>query len=82
VFRNPRARNSSVLCKNICSNCNILSVRYEYDPEQFADNQIPLMVIGTKADLAQSLRENVKIHTSSVAEECGAEELNLVCLLL
>ncbi|OWF47591.1 Anoctamin-4 [Mizuhopecten yessoensis] len=53
--------------------------RYEYDPEQFAGNQIPILVVGTKSDLAQSLRENVLTKSSSMAEECGAEELNLSC---
>ncbi|XP_069134184.1 rab-like protein 3 isoform X1 [Argopecten irradians] len=52
---------------------------YEYDPEQFAGNQIPILVVGTKADVAQSLRENVLTRASSMAEECGAEELNLSC---
>ncbi|KAK6187809.1 hypothetical protein SNE40_005750 [Patella caerulea] len=52
---------------------------YDYDPEQFAGNQIPILVIGTKADQAQSLNGNVLSKRSSVAEECGADEFNIDC---
>lgn len=52
---------------------------YEFDPESFVGSQIPILVIGTKVDLAQSLRENVLSRRSTVAEECGAGELNLDC---
>ncbi|XP_025097694.1 rab-like protein 3 isoform X2 [Pomacea canaliculata] len=49
----------------------------EFDPETFAGNQIPILVIGTKADSAASLRETKISRTSSIAEECGADELHL-----
>ncbi|KAJ8314877.1 hypothetical protein KUTeg_007027 [Tegillarca granosa] len=52
---------------------------YDYDPEQFAGIQIPILVVGTKADLAENLRDNVLSRMSSVAEECGADEINLDC---
>ncbi|VDI81723.1 Rab-like protein 3 [Mytilus galloprovincialis] len=52
---------------------------YDFDPEQFAGNQIPILVVGTKADLAQTLREKVISRSSSIAEECGADEMNLDC---
>jgi Rab-like protein 3 len=52
--------------------------RYDYDPEQFAGNQMPILVVGTKADLAKTLREKVISRSSSIAEECGADEMNLV----
>ncbi|KAL5010096.1 hypothetical protein ScPMuIL_012401 [Solemya velum] len=51
---------------------------YNYDPEQFAGTQIPILVVGTKADLAQTLRES-SFSRSSVAEESGADEINLDC---
>jgi hypothetical protein len=51
---------------------------YDYDPEQFAGNQMPILVVGTKADLAKTLREKVISRSSSIAEECGADEMNLV----
>jgi Rab-like protein 3 len=47
--------------------------RYDYDPEQFAGNQMPILVVGTKADLAKTLREKVISRSSSIAEECGAD---------
>ncbi|XP_052821519.1 rab-like protein 3 isoform X8 [Octopus bimaculoides] len=50
----------------------------DFDPEQFAGNQIPILVVGTKVDLAQSLRDNFLSKRSTVAEECGAGEINLV----
>ncbi|XP_052088841.1 rab-like protein 3 isoform X1 [Mytilus californianus] len=52
---------------------------YDFDPEQFAGNQIPILLVGTKADLAQTLREKVISRSSSIAEECGADEMNLDC---
>ncbi|XP_014773972.1 rab-like protein 3 isoform X3 [Octopus bimaculoides] len=51
----------------------------DFDPEQFAGNQIPILVVGTKVDLAQSLRDNFLSKRSTVAEECGAGEINLDC---
>ncbi|BFZ09389.1 hypothetical protein BsWGS_12428 [Bradybaena similaris] len=50
---------------------------YDFDPEQFAGNQTPILVIGTKTDSAQSLREQSTHRASSIAEECGADEFNL-----
>lgn len=55
--------------------------RYDYDPEEFAGNQIPLLVIGTKADQAENMRDKSKSRSSSVAEEFGADQFDLVSLL-
>ncbi|XP_053396414.1 rab-like protein 3 isoform X1 [Mercenaria mercenaria] len=52
---------------------------YDYDPEEFAGNQIPLLVIGTKADQAENMRDKGKSRTSSVAEEFGADQFDLDC---
>ena len=49
-----------------------------YDPEQFAGTHTPILVIGTKLDQAQVVRENALKRSSSIAEECGADEINLV----
>ena len=54
--------------------------RYDYDPEEFAGNQIPLLVIGTKADQAENMRDKGKSRTSSVAEEFGADQFDLVSI--
>ena len=51
---------------------------YSYDPEQFAGTHTPILVIGTKLDQAQVVRENALKRSSSIAEECGADEINLV----
>merc|ERR1711893_547692 len=40
---------------------------------------MPILVIGTKMDLAQSVRDSVNRRTSAIAEECGADEINLDC---
>ena len=56
----------------------LFSPRSEIDPETFAGNQIPILVIGCKADSAESLREQKVHRPSTVAEECGADELRLV----
>ncbi|XP_005108696.1 rab-like protein 3 isoform X1 [Aplysia californica] len=50
---------------------------YNFDPEQFAGNQVPILVIGTKADSAKGLREKNTSRSFSIAEECGADEFNL-----
>ncbi|KAH9490469.1 Rab-like protein 3 [Bulinus truncatus] len=50
---------------------------YDFDPEKFAGNQIPILVIGTKVDSAQILREKNTLRSSHIAEECGADEFNL-----
>lgn len=52
-----------------------------YDPEQFAGTHIPILVVGTKLDLAQTVRDQVIHKPSSIAEECGADEFNMVCQL-
>ena len=58
-----------------------LSFSYEYDPEQFAGTQIPLLVIGTKFDQAEGMRNQGKIRSSSVADEFGADQFYLVSRL-
>ena len=52
-----------------------------YDPEQFAGTHTPILVIGTKLDQAQVVRENALKRSSSIAEECGADEINLVSII-
>ena len=52
--------------------------RYDYDPEEFAGNQIPLLVVGTKLDQAEGIREKNKKRLSSVAEDFGADQFDLV----
>ena len=49
-----------------------------YDPEQFAGTSIPISVIGTKMDLAQAAPEVACRRSSNIAEECAADEINLV----
>lgn len=49
----------------------------DFDPEEFAGNQIPLLVIGTKADQAENIRDKGKTRSSSIAEEFGADQFNL-----
>uniref|UniRef100_T1IUH3 Rab-like protein 3 n=1 Tax=Strigamia maritima TaxID=126957 RepID=T1IUH3_STRMM len=54
---------------------------YDYDPEQYVDSQIPILVVGTKQDLAQVVRSNAgaAVRSSPFAEECGADEIHLNC---
>lgn len=52
----------------------------DYDREQFADNQIPLLVIGTKLDqIPETKRNDVLTRIAFLAEDFSAEEINLVC---
>ncbi|XP_059132829.1 rab-like protein 3 [Peromyscus eremicus] len=58
----------------------VLVTNGDYDREQFADNQIPLLVIGTKLDqIHETKRHEVLIRTAFLAEDFNAEEINLDC---
>ncbi|GIY99970.1 rab-like protein 3 [Caerostris extrusa] len=49
---------------------------YNYDSEQFIDNPVPVLVIGTKQDLAMEVYPPGRAkRTASIAEECGADEI-------
>ncbi|KAG7467297.1 hypothetical protein MATL_G00151910 [Megalops atlanticus] len=52
----------------------------DYDREQFADNPIPLLVIGTKFDqIPENKRNDVLKRTAFLSEDFNAEEINLDC---
>lgn len=58
----------------------VLVTNGDYDREQFADNQIPLLVIGTKLDqIHENKRHEVLTRTAFLAEDFNAEEINLDC---
>ncbi|KAG8535646.1 hypothetical protein GDO81_028080, partial [Engystomops pustulosus] len=57
----------------------VLVTNGDYDRENFADNQIPLLVIGTKLDqIPEAKRSEVLTRTAFLAEDFNAEEINLV----
>lgn len=49
----------------------------DFDKELFIEKNVPVMVIGCKLDLASS--QNRRERTSSIAQECGAEEIFVDC---
>lgn len=51
----------------------------EYDSEQFAGNQIPVIIIGTKLDQAGTARILNSSRSLHLAEEIGADMINLNC---
>ncbi|CAH2992138.1 unnamed protein product [Chilo suppressalis] len=54
----------------------------EVDPEQFlGSTQIPILVIGTKYDLAEEAQKKNQYRrlASSIAEQCGADEIFVNC---
>ncbi|XP_033066992.1 rab-like protein 3 isoform X2 [Trachypithecus francoisi] len=58
----------------------VLVTNGDYDREQFADNQIPLLVIGTKLDqIHETKRHEVLTRTAFLAEDFNPEEINLDC---
>lgn len=60
-----------------------VSLISDYDHEQFGDNQIPLLVIGTKLDqIPETKRNEVLTRTAFLAEDFNAEEINLVSILV
>ncbi|CAH0386182.1 unnamed protein product [Bemisia tabaci] len=51
----------------------------DFDPEQFIGSaQIPIFVVGTKLDLADKVR--TQRRSSTIASECGAEEILINCM--
>ncbi|XP_034934739.1 rab-like protein 3 [Chelonus insularis] len=52
----------------------------DFDPERFVGStQIPILVVGTKLDLIES-KSYLHRRSSTIAEECGADEIFLDCL--
>ncbi|KAJ9598289.1 hypothetical protein L9F63_011029, partial [Diploptera punctata] len=52
----------------------------DFDPEHFVGTtQIPILVIGTKYDLSEEVRTHSHRRSSTIAEECGADEIFLDC---
>ncbi|XP_012273242.1 rab-like protein 3 isoform X3 [Orussus abietinus] len=50
----------------------------DFDPEKFVGStQIPILAVGTKLDLVSEVRSNLHRRSSSIAEECGAEEMTV-----
>jgi len=52
--------------------------RCDFDAEQFAESSIPILVVGTKIDQVTSVTDELSQRSFSIAEECGADEINLV----
>ncbi|XP_029385686.1 rab-like protein 3 isoform X2 [Echeneis naucrates] len=51
----------------------------DYDREQFAENPVPLLLIGTKFDqIPETKRSEVLTRTAFLSEDFNAEEINLV----
>ncbi|CAE1247085.1 RABL3 [Acanthosepion pharaonis] len=67
------------LCEALNKGCSKDTPENDFSSEMFAGWQIPILVIGTKVDLAKSLRDNILCRKSTVAEECGAAEMNIDC---
>uniref|UniRef100_A0A8C8ZK28 Rab-like protein 3 n=1 Tax=Prolemur simus TaxID=1328070 RepID=A0A8C8ZK28_PROSS len=58
----------------------VLVTNGDYDREQFADNQIPLLITGTKLDQIHETKcHEVLTRTPFLAEDFNAEEMNLDC---
>ncbi|XP_043987256.1 rab-like protein 3 [Gambusia affinis] len=52
----------------------------DYDREQFVENSVPLLVIGTKFDqIPENKRSEVLTRTAFLSEDFNAEEINLDC---
>ncbi|TNN88736.1 Rab-like protein 3 [Liparis tanakae] len=58
---------------------NVLIVT-DYDREKFAENSVPLLLIGTKFDqIPETKRNEVLTRTAFLSEDFNAEEFNLDC---
>jgi Rab-like protein 3 len=51
----------------------------DFDPEQFAGNQIPTLVVGTKLDVAGSSRLSNSTRGMNLVDEIGADVININC---
>jgi len=56
------------------------------DPEQLVNLHIPVLVVGTKSDMVKAVHSSStlptwvnKNRTTTVAEECGLEQINIDC---
>lgn len=56
-----------------------IDIGEDYDSEQFAGNQIPVLIIGTKLDQAGTARILNSSRGFNLAEEIGADMINLNC---
>jgi len=52
--------------------------RCDFDAEQFAESSIPILVVGTKLNQVPTASDESSQRSFSIAEECGADEVNLV----
>ena len=59
--------------------CMYDSLVSDYDPEQFADDSVPILVVGTKEDLMGSVREG---RQTSSLDASGADAINVVQLAI
>jgi len=63
----------AVMGTYLCEMC-----RCDFDAEQFAESSIPILVVGTKLDQITTASDESSQRSFSIAEECGADEVNLV----
>jgi len=56
-----------------------IDIGEDYDSEQFAGNQIPVIIVGTKLDQAGTARILHSSRGLNLAEEIGADMMNLNC---
>ncbi|GAB6030386.1 hypothetical protein CHUAL_007264 [Chamberlinius hualienensis] len=76
--QNLRKWLTEILVKD--SNAKGKSSDFEYDPEQFVESQVPILIVGTKQDLADEVRSSKFTRfVSSLSEDCGADEISLDC---
>lgn len=40
--------------------------------------QLPVFVVGTKQDQIAEVRTSVRVRSSSISDECGADEISVV----
>jgi len=65
-------------CCHFCKVYFYEMCRTDFDAEQFAESSIPILVVGTKMDQVTSVSDELSQRSFSIAEECGADEINLV----
>lgn len=52
---------------------------YDFDMESFFERNIPVLIVATKSDLTVPAAQRCSQTTYSLAEECGAEQIQINC---
>ena len=74
---NAGKENGTVKCNDNLFDLGFKESTDDFDPEQFAGNQVPILIVGTKLDQGGTARASQCVR--GLAEEVGADIVSLDC---